>query len=201
MDEPALIASARSGDLDAFNSLVLKYQQRVYNVAYRMLGDSAGAEDATQEAFISAFKHIGAFRGGSFKAWLLRTATNACYDELRRQQRRPAVPLEDNGTDASDANARLTDPAIRPEDAVIAGELDLAIQHCLGELTPEFRSVIILVELEGLDYDEAARAAHAPIGTIRSRLARARMRLRDCLQGFAELLPSTMRLQGGTDGG
>lgn len=92
MDEKALIQDALQGDLDAFNRLVLAYQDRVYNQAYRVLGESQAADDATQEAFISAYKNLRSFRGGSFRAWLLRIVTNACYDELRRRKRRPNHP-------------------------------------------------------------------------------------------------------------
>src|SRR5512143_4025106 len=94
MDETALIQAARQGDLDAFNRLVLAYQDQVYAQAYRMMGEMEAAEDATQEAFISAFRSIQSYRGGSFRAWLLRIVTNASYDELRRRQRRPTTPLE-----------------------------------------------------------------------------------------------------------
>ena len=94
MDEPALINSAQHGDLDAFNTLILHYQDMVFNTALRVLGDEDQAADAAQEAFISLFRSIATFRGGSFKAWLMRTVTNACYDELRRQKRRPTTPLE-----------------------------------------------------------------------------------------------------------
>ena len=94
MDEQALIHDAQGGNLDAFNTLILHYQDSVFNTALRILGDDDLAADATQEAFISAFKSISSFRGGSFKAWLMRTVTNACYDELRRQKRRPTTPLE-----------------------------------------------------------------------------------------------------------
>ena len=93
MDETALVQSAQKGDLDSFNTLILHYQDRVFNTALRILGDEDIAQDAAQEAFISAFRSISSFRGGSFKAWLLRTVTNACYDELRRQKRRPTTPL------------------------------------------------------------------------------------------------------------
>jgi RNA polymerase sigma-70 factor (ECF subfamily) len=89
MDEPALILDAQRGDLDAFNRLVLAYQTPVYNLAYRIMGEGDAAADATQEAFISAYKHLGHYRGGSFKAWLMRIVTNAGYDELRRRKRRP----------------------------------------------------------------------------------------------------------------
>jgi RNA polymerase sigma-70 factor (ECF subfamily) len=94
MDEVELIQYAQKGDLDAFNRLVLAYQDMVYNQAYRVIGESDAAEDATQEAFISAYRKIHTYRGGSFKAWLLRIVTNACYDELRRRKRRPTTPLE-----------------------------------------------------------------------------------------------------------
>jgi len=94
MDEQALIHDAQAGNLEAFNTLILHYQDSIYNTALRILGDEDLAADSTQEAFISAFKSISSFRGGSFKAWLMRTVTNACYDELRRQKRRPTTPLE-----------------------------------------------------------------------------------------------------------
>ena len=93
MDEPALIQSALDGDLDAFNRLVLAYQDMVYNQAYRMLGESQTAQDATQDAFIAAYRKLHTYRGGSFRAWLLRIVTNLCYDELRRRKRRPVTPL------------------------------------------------------------------------------------------------------------
>jgi RNA polymerase sigma-70 factor (ECF subfamily) len=94
MDEPDLIRAAQHGDLDAFNRLVLAYQDNVFNTALRILGDEDLASDASQEAFISAFRGLNGYRGGSFRAWLLRTVTNACYDELRRRKRRPSIPLE-----------------------------------------------------------------------------------------------------------
>ena len=94
MDEQALIAGARGGDLDSFNRLVLAYQDMAFNLAYRMLGDDALAEDATQNAFISAYRSLHAYRGGSFRAWVLRMVTNTCYDELRRRHRHPETPLE-----------------------------------------------------------------------------------------------------------
>ncbi len=97
MDELALIKSAQHGDLDAFNSLVLAYQDILFSTALRILGDDELAADATQDAFISAFRSLNGYRGGSFKAWLLRTVTNACYDELRRKKRRPTTPLEPDG--------------------------------------------------------------------------------------------------------
>ena len=103
MDEAGLIRDAQQGDLNAFNSLVLTHQTVAYNLAYRILGDAAPAADATQEAFLSAFRHLRSYRGGSFRAWVLRIVTNASYDELRRQKRRPAVSLDGMGSEDSDA--------------------------------------------------------------------------------------------------
>src|SRR5216683_8017992 len=122
MDEPALISGAQQGDLDAFNRLVLEYQTPVYNLAYRIMGEGDSASDAAQEAFISAYKNLRAYRGGSFKAWLMRIVTNACYDELRRRKRRPVTSLEalsvvEEGPDA-EAEAALIAKDESPEDHV-----------------------------------------------------------------------------------
>ncbi len=198
MDETALITSAQRGDLDAFNTLVLAYQDMLFNTALRILGDDDLAADATQDAFLSAFRGLNTFRGGSFKAWLLRTVTNTCYDELRRKKRRPTTPLEPDASDGEEMDTPrwLADPALTPEQSAEAVELEHAIQHCLDNLPMEFRTVVVMADLQGLDYTEVATAVRAPLGTIKSRLARARLRLRECLQGFAELLPSTFRLEG-----
>ncbi len=197
MDEIALVQSAQSGDLDSFNTLILHYQDRVFNTALRILGDEDIAQDAAQEAFISAFRSISTFRGGSFKAWLLRTVTNACYDELRRQKRRPTTPLEPetNDGDEMDSPRWLADPNMTPSEQSEADELEHAIQHCLDTLPADFRTVVVLADIQGMDYSEVATAAHVPLGTIKSRLARARLRLRECLRGFEELLPSSFRLE------
>lgn len=197
VDEIALIQAAKRGDLDSFNHLVLAYQDMVYSHAYRMVGETEAADDATQNTFIAAYNHLNNFRGGSFKAWLLRIVTNTCYDELRRRKRRPTVPLEpadDEGEEVESAKW-MVDPAVQPEDQVERLELQKAIQHCLDKLPEEFRSAVVMVDVQGLDYFEASQASGKPIGTIKSRLARARLRLRDCLYGFAELLPSGFRLE------
>jgi RNA polymerase sigma-70 factor (ECF subfamily) len=196
MDEIALITSAQRGDLDSFNSLVLHYQDIVFNTALRILGDDELAADASQEAFISAFRSISSFRGGSFKAWILRTVTNACYDELRRQKRRPTTQLEPETDDGEEMDSPrwLADPSMTPEQKAEADDLEHAIQHCLDALPTEFRAVVVMADIQGLDYTEVATAVRVPLGTIKSRLARARLRLRECLQGFWELLPATFRL-------
>jgi RNA polymerase sigma-70 factor (ECF subfamily) len=196
MDETALIHASLQGDLDSFNRLVLAYQDLLFNQAYRMLGEPALAEDITQEAFISAYRNLRSYRGGSFKAWLLRIVSNACYDELRRQKRRPTTPLEplDEDDEEIESPRWLADPSETPEEATERSELNRAIQHCLKDLPEEFRTAVVLVDVQGLDYAEAAQAMGKPLGTVKSRLARARMRMRDCMQGFWELLPASLRL-------
>jgi len=199
MDEPALIKAAGKGDLQAFNRLVLAYQDMVYNQAFRMMGEIEPAEDATQDAFILAFRHIGGFRGGSFKAWLLRIVTNVCYDELRRRKRRPTITLEpmDENEEAIESPYWLADSNETPEEASERREMSLALQQCLDQLPLEFKTVVVLVDVQGLDYEEAAQVIRKPLGTIKSRLARARLRMRDCLRGFWELLPTAFRLENG----
>jgi len=198
MDEPALILSAQKGELDAFNRLILAYQDMAFNVAYRMLADEDLAEDAVQNAFISAYNNLGSFRGGSFKAWVMRMVTNGCYDELRRQKRRPTTPLEpiNEEDEEHDSAAWMASGEPSAETKMEQAELEHALQHCLEQLPPEFRAVVVLVDVQGLDYSEVSQSVKTPLGTIKSRLARARLKIRECLQGFQELLPEQFRLKG-----
>jgi len=195
VDEQQLIAAARRGDLDAFNELVLAYQDRVYNLAYRILGDPAAAEDATQEAFIAAYRHLSTFRGGSFLSWLMRTVANRCYDELRRHKRRPTVSWESFGEMDEEANPFLVNGHPTPEEAVQQAELARFLQAAIVALPPDQRIVLVLSDVEGMNYQEIAETVRIPVGTVKSRLARARARLRDLLQAQKELLPRAYRLE------
>ena len=197
MDEPALIRSAQRGDVDAFNTLVLAYQAQVYNVALRIMGDSAYAADATQEAFISAYKGLRAFRGGSFKSWLLRTVTNACYDALRYTKRRPATSLDALG-EAPDGQADevagsgfdefVASDEESPSEAAERAELRQAIMQGMQQLPPDQRIVFVLSDVQGMSYEEVADAMQTSLGTVKSRLSRARAKLRDYLLTQTELL-------------
>jgi len=195
MDETALIQDALEGDLNAFNTLVLHYQDMAYNVAYRIMGEPGAADDAAQEGFISAYQKLHQYRGGSFKAWLLRIVTNNCYDELRRRQRQPVVPLKPDLPDGETLEDPywIEDGDATPEEHTEQAELQSAIQTCINELDLKFRTILVLVDVEGLDYQTAAEAAGTKVGTVKSRLARARERVQDCLQGFWELLPENFR--------
>jgi len=197
MDEAALVRQAVEGDLDAFNRLVLAYQDAAFNVAYRMLGDDAAAADATQTAFLSAFRNLRSYRGGSFRGWLLRMVTNTSYDELRRRYHHPMVALEPSNDDDEEIESPrwLADGGPSPEESVERGELESAIQRCLAGLPDDFRAVVVLVDIQGLDYEEVAVAVSKPLGTVKSRLARARLRMRRCLQAVWELLPVSFRLE------
>lgn len=197
MDEAQLITYALDGDLDAFNRLVLAHQEKAFNLAYRMLNDEAAAEDATQTAFISAYRNLSSYRGGSFRAWVMRMVTNTCYDELRRRHRRPTVPLEPLNTEEDEeieSPAWLADDDLSPEEQVESRELEKAISHCIQGLPEEFRAVVVMIDVQGYDYAEVSEAIGKPLGTIKSRLARARLKLRDCLSGFRELIPAFFRL-------
>ena len=195
MDEVALIEQAQKGDVQAYNTLVLHYQQIVYNVAYRIMGEPQSAEDAAQEAFISAYKSLNKFRGGNFKAWLLRITTNGCYDELRRRKRRPQSSLERITDDNQESFAFLRDPEIGPEKKQQQMELIEAIEECLQNLPDDQRITAVLCDVEGYDYNAIADMTEVSLGTVKSRVSRARTKLRDCLQGFKELLPANYRLQ------
>lgn len=195
MEETELITLAVAGDLDAFNELVLQHQEVAYNVAYRILADENAAADATQNAVISMYRKLDTYRGGSFKSWFLRIVTNACYDELRRQRRRPTIPIEPetNSGELVESPEWLEDKSAGPEEVLGTSEIEKAIQHCLTGLDKKFRVVITLVDISGVDYETVAQIIGSPIGTVKSRLARARLKMQQCLQGFRELLPDQFR--------
>ena len=191
MNQTALIQSAQCGDLDAFNQLILIYQDRLFNTAVGMLRDEALAADAVQNAFIHAFRNLNYFRGGSFDGWLFRILKNACYDMLRWKKRHFTLPLEPVSVDGEefDTSILLKDGSQDLADIVEGAELTQAIRRGLQTLSPEYRLALILVDIDGLGYAEAAAVAGVPIGTIRSRLSRARLRLCWELRLHSDLLP------------
>jgi RNA polymerase sigma factor (sigma-70 family) len=195
-EELRFVEAARRGDVESFNALVRLYEGRVYNLCYRMLGDADSAADAAQEAFLSAYRNLRAFRGGSFRSWLLRIATNACYDTLRARKRRPSVSLDAGADDEDDASPlQLPDPSESPDETALRRELAGAIQQGLAALPEDQRAVLILSDIEGLSYEEIAVVTGANLGTVKSRLSRGRARLRDVLRA-GELLPARYRHEG-----
>ena len=183
--EEELISRSREGDLDCFNRLVELYEREVYNLSLRMLGNAQAAEDATQDTFLSAYRGIGGFRGGSFRAWLLRIAANSCRDQLRRSRRRPFTSLDALEEDTS----QLVHPGESPEDYALRKGLASEIERGLASLPADQRLVVILCDIQGLSYEEVARVTGGSLGTVKSRLSRGRARLRDYLLARGELFP------------
>ncbi|HJS19661.1 MAG TPA: sigma-70 family RNA polymerase sigma factor [Anaerolineales bacterium] len=191
-EEQALVKAAKRGDLSAFNALILRYQNLLYGIALRMLNDEDIASDAVQEALISAFSKFDSFRGGSLRSWLARVTVNACYDEMRRKRRQREVPIEQFNMEGDELEDLIwmIDPAARPEERYDSVEMESAIQRSLSLLTPAYREAVVLVDIEGLSYEEASIAARVPVGTVKSRLARALLQMRATLQGYRDLLPA-----------
>jgi len=192
-EERRLVEVAQRGDAESFNALVRLYEGRVYNLCYRMLGDPDSAADAAQDAFLAAFRNLRSFRGGSFRSWMLRIATNICYDILRARKRRPTVSLDMN-LDDEDASSplQIADIAETPDDFALRRELATAIQHGLTALPEEQRIIVILSDIQGLAYEEIAQITATNLGTVKSRLSRGRARLREVLKA-GELLPTRYR--------
>ncbi len=160
-----LIARVVSGDRDAFNELMRIHEDRVFSVCLRIMGDREKALDATQETFLTLFRKAGQFKGESaLGTWIYRIAVNTCYDQLRKAKRRPSEHLPDH-VDPSDPSA---------EDAMESAALRPDIEEALDALPPEFRSAVVLSDLEGLSMPETASALGIPIGTVKSRVFRGR---------------------------
>ncbi len=193
MDEQALVKAAQRGELRAFNRLIQEYQGLAYNVAYRMLNDPDAAADAVQDAAIKAHRALGSFRGGSFKSWFMRIVTNNCYDWLRAQGRHGTSSLDALAEDP-DYNAALVHPGPSPESEALRGEMASYLTHCIDQLPPDQRLTLLLADVEGVAYHEIAEICDVPLGTVKSRLSRARIRVRDLLLEHPELLPQRFRL-------
>lgn len=184
-----LVLAAQKGDLESFNQLVLLYQGRIFNLAVRISGDVDLAEDITQNTFLSAFRCLPRFRNGSFYCWLYRIATNACYDEHRRRKKHPVMSLEyaDDVEERTLPHYNVSSHWILPEKEYERHEIDHVVQQALNQLDADQRTVIVLVDLQEFDYQEAARVLGVPIGTVKSRLARGRLQLQQFLSEFENI--------------
>ena len=183
---PAMNIPVRNPFLESlvdFNGLVLEYQDLVYSQAYRLLGERHAAEDATQEAFIIAYFKFHTYRGGSLRGWILRIVTNLCFDEIRRRKRSREISLEPVNSYGEEIESPnwIADPVETPEEVTESSELQDVIQKSINKLPLDYRTVVVLVDIQGLDYAEAAGVIGCPLGTVKSRLARARLRLRTYL--------------------
>ncbi len=179
--DAVLVTRSQGGDVQAFNLLVERYQQRVYAVCSRMLGHG-DADDVTQEVFLAAFRSIQRYRGGSFISWLLRIATNKCLDVLRVRSRRPFISLDTAVEGTGDAPRQFHDSSESPEQHLLRMDLARDLEHALLQLPPEQRLLVVLSDIQGYSYEEIVASTGWPTGTVKSRLSRGRARLRDTLR-------------------
>ncbi len=180
---------ARDGDLAAFNELVLEHQSLVFSLCLRMIGQKQAAEDATQEAFIAAWRNLKNLRG-AFRPWLMRIASNACTDELRRRGRRPSSSL-DSALDEGVPEPADSEPS--PDTSLLQGEVRRQVEEALQDLPADQRVAVVLSDLHGFDYAEVAEITKTSLGTVKSRISRGRTRLRTALLNDPELLSTRPR--------
>ena len=197
LDESKITNLTQNGNLNAFNDLILQYQDFLFRVAARVIRDEDQVCDVLQDACLLAFRKLASFRGGSFRNWLARIVVNACYDELRRQRRRPVQPLEPMAESDNETSSPywLADYSTNPEVQCELNELEHTVQVCLENISPDHRAVIVLIDMEELSYEEAADILEIPTGTIKSRLARARAQMRGVLQMAGDILPTRYQIQ------
>lgn len=193
--DEVLVQKTKNGDLDAFDELVRRYEGKIYGMAYRFVGNHADANDLAQDTFIRVYQALAGFRGdAAFSTWLYRIAANICRDELRKRQRRRSVSM-DEMIDASPANVPTADGSYSPEETVQRRELQRQVQFCLNELSDDHRLVLIMREIQGLSYEEIASALQCSMGTVKSRISRARSALKEKMSEQGELLSSNDRLK------
>lgn len=184
MSEEQLIRRAQQGDNDAFEQLLLLHQKRVYNLCLRMCANPDDALDLSQEAFIKAWKALGQYQfEASFSTWLFRLTSNVCIDFLRRKKRRQETSLTENYEDSDDgAELQLTDAQPLPEEQAITNETRLELAQAMARLAPDHRAILHLRVIENLPYEQIAEILDIRVGTVKSRLARARIQLRKILK-------------------
>ncbi|MCC6456112.1 MAG: sigma-70 family RNA polymerase sigma factor [Caldilineaceae bacterium] len=194
-EEHSAIARALKGDLDAFNELVIKYQNLAYGIAFRLLQSREAASDAVQDSFIKAFRSLATFKNGSFKSWLARIVVNTCYDALRANRRVRWEEITDEPTydlyaeGGANAAYQIADKRESPQEFVERMELGARIELGLRALPERQRLVVMLYDIYGYSYEEICEITNLPAGTVKSSISRARLRLRNFLLEQPELLP------------
>lgn len=192
-DDYILVKRTKDGEPEAFDELVRRYETKIYTLAYRFTGNHADAGDLAQETFIRVYQSLSSFRGdSSFATWLYRVASNVCRDELRRQQRRKKVSLDEMLQQPS--GPALYSAEESPQEALEKAEIRELVQGCLDELSEEHRLILVMREIQGLSYEEMADTLDCNLGTVKSRLSRARQALKQRMKGKKELLDEDGRL-------
>ena len=177
-EEAQIVQQVLQGDVNAFEDLVTEYEKNVYSLTLRMTGNAEDAADMTQETFIKAYNSLSAFRGDSkFSVWLYRIATNVCLDFLRSRSRKPTVSLSMEDDDGEEVELDVADDSQAPERLLERGLTRDAVRRGLKALSPEYRQILLLREIQGLSYEEIADVLSLEVGTVKSRIFRARKRL------------------------
>jgi RNA polymerase sigma-70 factor (ECF subfamily) len=185
LDELKAVRSTQQGDAEAFNALVQKYQARIFNTLFRMTGDYDRASELAQEVFIKAYQAIGSFRAGSsFYTWIYRIAVNTVYSERRREMRRPKMNPQGHSDNPSLIERAPADANDNPAEVAKRRELVERIQSCISELDDAMKSVVVLRDIEGMDYEMISEVLELPLGTVKSRLHRGRLELKEKLRGL-----------------
>ncbi len=182
------VSRFQDGDESAFEDLVFRHEREAYQAAYRILGNSEDAQEAVQESFLRAFRALKAFRGeAAFKTWLTGIVINVCRNQAAKAEeklRRLSISTDcgedDDGVPRTPA---INDPGPGPEQSAFGSELHKAVEAALGKVGAEHREVLVLREIQGMEYEELAAALNCPVGTVKSRLCRARRALREALLG------------------
>lgn len=189
-----LIEKSKSGDYIAFEELVHRYENKVYTVAYRFMGNHADACDLAQEAFIKMYQALPRFRGdSSFMTWIYHITANVCRDELRRRQNKQTLSLDDDSDDNVALKLTVASDAPGPEELIESMELSDQVQQCLNMLTEEYRLILVMREIQGFSYDEIATALEISLGTVKSRLSRARAMFKEKMSPILEHSTSNPR--------
>jgi RNA polymerase sigma-70 factor (ECF subfamily) len=189
VDDRDLVGRARQGDREAFTQLIVQYQVPLYNTALRMVGSREDAADITQEAFLRAWEKIRTLREAPFKSWLFQIAVNLCYDHFRRGRRYGVMPDEEQGGKIVGLGVAMPDPQERAE----ANERSRAVRESIEALDHDMRAALVLRDINGLSYDEIAGVLGVPLGTVKSRIARARAQVQENLQRNPDLFPAPDR--------
>lgn len=189
-NEKDLVERAKSGDIEAFEQLVISCQKKVFNIAYRMIGNYEDANELAQEVFLKAFRSIKKFKGDSlFSTWIYKVTANVCLDEIRKRKKKVVISL-DREIEFNDGEVKrqIPDNAPTPDMEAETNELKSAVNESIAQLPDDYKSMIILRDIQGFSYDEISKIVNCPEGTVKSRINRARQALKKILQGKKELL-------------
>lgn len=195
LEDQLLVERSKKGDRDAFEHLVQLYENKVYTIAYRLMGNHADAADLAQESFIKIYQALPNFRGdSSFSTWIYHITVNVCRDELRKRQRRPTVSLDEPTGDGNNNTYEIRSTAPGPEEMLDRSETQAMIQQCLDNLSDDYRTILVMREIQELAYEEIAEILGCSLGTVKSRLSRARQALKEKISKQMELLSPSKRL-------